>query len=186
MVGEDSTGASSSVQSMHAVLTYPPKFLHSLAIFALTLVACIAWLPMGHQNTIGLPLVSTFSYNVMITSLISASRILLEDSSYVLCSTEFWCSHILWVNVQRWSTVFLTHTSPLSLSFSKWQFAETANPQYLLRYPCIAKCQPICSWSAIACHSNSHSDSCTLLTSDMIVSRDSSQDLIHIVNTCWA
>jgi hypothetical protein len=36
-------------------------------------------------------------------------------------------------------------------------------------------------WSSIACWINPRCDSCTLLTSSITVSRDSSQDLIHLV-----
>ena len=118
----------------------------------------------------------------MIASLISALCIVCDASSCILCRTEFLCSHILQVNSQSCSTVFLTHTSPLSLCSSRHQFADTAAPQCLLRYPCIARCQPICSCSDIAFSRSSHCISCTLLTSGITVSGYLSQDLMHFVN----
>jgi hypothetical protein len=91
----------------------------------------------------------------------------------------------LQANSQSWSTVFLTHTSSMSLCSSRHWFADPAALQCLLRYPHIVRCQPMCSWLDMAFSRSLHCVSCTLLKSSITISGDLSQDLMHFVNISY-
>ncbi len=164
---------------MHAVPNYPPKFLHSLAIFALTLVACIAWLPMGYQNTMG-PLLNRYQplrphcdriINISLPHSPWGLELLIVQHRILLLP------HFMSKHPKMQYSLSYPYLTLVIILLKMAIFRDC-------RSPVLAKCQPIHSWSAIACCSNSHCDSCTLLTASMIVSGDSSQDLIqNIVET---
>jgi hypothetical protein len=125
------------------------------------------------------------AYNLVIASLISVSCILLEASSSWLCKIAFQCSHILSAKFHNSKIVFRVQSLPWSFDCKVTAWAIMAAPQCRLRYPCMARVQPICACSSKALETNSCCLSGTRLTSGWGVSGDSSHDLMNQMNSCW-